>query len=133
MKGKILIVDDDEHLRLLLSQILSDAGYEIVGEGINAEEAISLYKAEKPDLVTLDVLMYAKGENTADINKSLLALRDILAYDHDAKVIMMTGISEAEIVDDFMKEGALGYIAKPFLEEKVLETVAEVLQDNLKE
>ncbi len=80
----ILIVDDEEHIRLLMKEELEDEGYE-VHTAANSEEAIELVKSIKPDLVTLDIKM--PGES------GLMTLRKIREIVYDLPVILCTAYS----------------------------------------
>jgi DNA-binding response OmpR family regulator len=81
---KILVVDDEEHIRLLLREELEDEGYAVITAG-DGEEALRLVREEKPDLVTLDIKM--PGES------GLMILRKIRETDYDLPVILCTAYS----------------------------------------
>jgi len=78
---KILVVDDEENIRLLLREELQDEGYAVL-TAESGEKAIALVKAERPDLVTLDIKM--PGES------GLMTLRKIREIDYDLPVILCT-------------------------------------------
>ncbi len=80
--ARILIVDDTDISREMLRWTLSNAGYEIAGEAANGQEAIAMYAALKPDLVTMDVTM--------PVLDGISALKKIIASDPKARVIMVT-------------------------------------------
>ncbi|MHA6248075.1 response regulator [Pontibacter sp. CAU 1760] len=118
---RILIVDDSFYMRTMLKNMLTDAGYEVVGEAPNGQTALELAKETKPDLVTLDVIL---PDNTG-----LDVLKGIRADQPDMKVIIVSAVGQEVIVNEAMEAGAKSYIVKPFSEEKVLEVVSKVLAE----
>lgn len=119
---RILIVDDSFYMRTMLKNMLTDAGYEIVGEAPNGQTALELAKETKPDLITLDVIL---PDNTG-----LDVLKGIKKEQPDQKVVIVSAVGQEVIVNEAMENGALSYIVKPFSEEKVLEVVSKVLSED---
>ena len=120
MNKRILIVDDSFYMRTMLKNMLTDAGYEVVGEAANGAQALEMAAATSPDLITLDVIL---PDNTGlDVLKSLRQLQP------SAKVVMCSAVGQEVIVTEAIENGALAYIVKPFSEEKVLEIVGTALQ-----
>lgn len=119
MGKKILLVDDAAVIRLILRNLLSDAGYEIAGEASNGAEAIRQYKQLKPDLVMMDITMPEMS--------GLSALAGIREIDPNAKVVMCSAMGQKGLVIDAMDAGALNFITKPFEKEKVLEVVSKII------
>jgi two-component system chemotaxis response regulator CheY len=121
--ANILIVDDSKFMRKMLSDILTDAGHEVVGEAENAKEAIELFKRLKPDLVTLDIIMpEVEGVN------AISALKDMINVDPQAKVVMVSAMGQEEVVEECMQAGAKDFIVKPFQPSNVAEVVRKVLK-----
>ncbi|WP_276496137.1 response regulator [Pontibacter litorisediminis] len=118
---RILIVDDSFYMRTMLKNMLTDAGYEIVGEAPNGQTALELAKETKPDLITLDVIL---PDNTG-----LEVLKGIRAEQPEQRVIIVSAVGQEVIVNEAMENGAKSYIVKPFSEENVLEVVSKVLAD----
>jgi len=115
---KILITDDSTLSRKILKKILSQENHEII-EAENGLIAIESYFIDKPDLVFLDVAM-------PEIS-GLEVLQKILELDPQAKIIMATADLQ-DLTIKFTKEvGAFGYVTKPFVKEKVLETIHQIL------
>lgn len=108
-------------MRTMLKNMLTDAGYEIVGEAPNGQTALELAKETMPDLITLDVIL---PDNTG-----LDVLKGIKADQPDMKVIIVSAVGQEVIVNEALEYGAKAYIVKPFSEEKVLEVVSKVLAD----
>ena len=121
MKKRILIVDDSFYMRTMLKNMLSDAGYEVVGEAPNGQTALQMAKETNPDLVTLDVIL---PDNTG-----LDVLKGIKQDQPDMKVVIVSAVGQEVIVSEAIQYGALAYIVKPFSEEKVLEVVGKALEE----
>jgi two-component system chemotaxis response regulator CheY len=121
MKNRILIVDDSFYMRTMLKNMLTDAGYEVVGEAANGQQAVELAASTKPDLITLDVIL---PDNTG-----LDVLKGIRPNDPYVKVVMCSAVGQEVIVNEALESGASAYIVKPFSEEKVLEIVGGALQN----
>ena len=125
MNKRILIVDDSFYMRTMLKNMLTDAGYEVVGEAANGAQAVEMAASTSPDLITLDVIL---PDNTGlDVLKSLRQIQP------SAKVVMCSAVGQEVIVTEAIENGALAYIVKPFSEEKVLEIVGSALQNDAAE
>ncbi|GAB3648584.1 chemotaxis protein CheY [Hymenobacter agri] len=125
MNKRILIVDDSFYMRTMLKNMLTDAGYEVVGEAANGAQAVEMATSTNPDLITLDVIL---PDNTGlDVLKSLRKTQP------NAKVVMCSAVGQEVIVNEAIENGALAYIVKPFSEEKVLEIVGSALQNDAAE
>jgi len=120
MNKRILIVDDSFYMRTMLKNMLTDAGYDVVGEAANGQQALEMAVATTPDLITLDVIL---PDNTG-----LDVLKGIRQKQPDAKVVMCSAVGQETIVNEAIENGALAYIVKPFSEERVLEIVGSALQ-----
>lgn len=117
--AKFLIVDDSRTARKILKQILEELGHEIVGEAVNGEEGVAQYKELKPDLTTMDITM--------PIIDGIEALRQIRAYDPEAKVIMVSAAGQKHKVLEAMKAGAAEFLTKPFEEEEIEERIRSIV------
>lgn len=111
----ILVVDDAMFMRTMLKNILVKQGFTVIGEAGNGKEALEQYKALKPDVVTLDITM-------PEVD-GLQAVKDIMAYDRNAKVIMCSAMGQQAMVLEAIKSGARDFIVKPFQPERVLEAI----------
>jgi two-component system chemotaxis response regulator CheY len=120
MNKRILIVDDSFYMRTMLKNMLTDAGYDVVGEAANGAQALEMAVATTPDLITLDVIL---PDNTG-----LDVLKGIRQQQPDAKVVMCSAVGQETIVNEAIENGALAYIVKPFSEEQVLDIVGGALQ-----
>lgn len=119
MAKRILVVDDAMFMRKLLSDILTKAGFEVVGEAGNGQEAYQKYKELLPDLVTMDITM---PEVTG-----IEGVKMITADFPDAKVLMCSAMGQEGMVIDSVKSGAKGFIVKPFVPEKVIAEVQKLI------
>jgi len=118
MAKRILIVDDATIIRMILKKIFLEAGYDVVGEASTGAEGVRKYRELKPDLVTMDITM----PEMSGIN----ALKAIKEFDSEAKVIICSAMGQKALIIEAMEAGAVNFIAKPFDEEKVIETVNKV-------
>lgn len=105
LEKKILIVDDQFGIRVLLQEVLQREGYAIF-QAPNGPTALELVRAENPDLVLLD--MKIPGMDGLEI------LRNIRKLELDTKVIMMTAYGELDLIQEAMEMGALAHFTKPF-------------------
>ena len=103
---RLLIVDDALIMRKRIREIAELAGWEIAGEAADGEEALTLYAKEKPDLVTLDIVM----PNLDGVS----ALKRIVEYDPAARVVMVSAVNQKTKLVECVQAGALDFIVKPF-------------------
>lgn len=119
MANKVLIVDDAAFMRMMIKDILSKNGYEVVGEATDGADAIEKYKELKPDLVTMDITMPEMD--------GIMALKEIKKIDPDAKVIMCSAMGQQAMVIDAIQAGAKDFIVKPFQADRVIEAIKKTL------
>ena len=117
--ARILIVDDAAFMRMMLKDILTKGGYDVVGEAADGNEAVAKYNELKPDLVTLDITMPNKD--------GLQALKEIRANDPNATCIMCSAMGQQAMVIDAIQAGAKDFVVKPFQPDRVLESIHKVL------
>ena len=118
-KVKILLVDDSTYVRTVLGSIITEAGFEVVSEAADGEEAIRKYMNLKPDLVLMDVIMEPMN--------GMEATKAILDKDPEAKILMVTVLEDRGLFADLMKIGAKGYIMKPFSKDKIAKKIKEIM------
>ncbi len=119
MSGRIMIVDDAAFMRMMLKDILTRHGYEVVGEAENGAVAVELYKEKKPDLVTMNITMPEMD--------GVAALREIRKIDSNARVVMCSAMGQQGMVIEAIQNGAKDFIVKPFQEDRVVEAVKKIL------
>lgn len=117
--ARILIVDDAAFMRKLLTDTLLCSGHEVVGEAATGQAGVEMYQALRPDLTTLDITMPEKD--------GLTVLREIMAFDPTARVIMCSALGQESKVLESVKSGARDFIVKPFKAERVLEAISKAL------
>jgi len=117
--AKLLVVDDDEMMRVCVTAILTALGYEVV-EAEDGLEALRVYQARRSEisLIIMDIMMPRMD--------GIAAAKLIKAADPSAKVILMSGHSES----DAAEAQADAFVPKPFRVKDLLEAVQKVLQDD---
>ncbi len=119
MQKKILIVDDAAFMRMMLKKIIAPTGNELI-EAVDGLDGVAKYKEHKPALVLMDIIM-----PNAD---GIESLKQIMAFDKNARVVMCTSIGQDAIISDAIKIGARDFIIKPFDAIKVLDIIAKNLE-----
>ena len=123
--GKILIVDDEPHVRKFVGLIVRGLGAPTIIEATDGQDAVAKYTAEAPDLVLLDVNM--------QVMDGLQTLAAIQQLNPDAVVVMLTSLANRQTVDECLKAGAAGYLRKDTPKEAILEELAAIVRDNFAE
>ncbi len=119
MPKKILITDDALFMRVTLKNMLTNNGYEVVGEAVNGQDAVEKYAACKPDLVLMDITM--------PIMDGIAATRAIKEGDPSAKVIMCTAMGQKNMVVEAIQAGAKDFIVKPFKPDDILGRIQKLI------
>ncbi len=120
-KPRVLLADDEIHIRALMKAMMKSINAEIIAEAANGQEAIDLFKEHKPDLMLLDINMPVKtGEET---------LKEVMKENPRAFVIMMTSLSDAESVEKCMNLGAANFIRKDTPIDKMKEIIKQTWQE----
>jgi response regulator NasT len=102
---RVLIAEDEALIRLDLKEMLEEAGYEVVGEVADGQQAIELTEQLRPDLVILDVKMPGLDGISA---------AEKIVEAATAPVIMLTAFSQRDLVERAAEAGAMAYLVKPF-------------------
>ena len=116
---RIMLVDDASFMRMMLKNILVGSGYEVIGEAENGAKAIEQFKALKPDLVIMDIIMPEMG--------GIDAVREIVKANPGAKILMCSSMGQQSLVVEAIQAGAKDFIVKPFQPSNVLEAVKKAL------
>ncbi|MDF2635342.1 MAG: response regulator receiver protein [Pelosinus sp.] len=119
MATRVLIVDDAAFMRMMVKDILSKNGYEIVGEAENGVKAVEKFQELKPDLTTMDITMPEMD--------GITAVKEIKKLDPSAKVIMCSAMGQQAMVVEAIQAGARDFIVKPFQPDRVLEAVRKAV------
>jgi two-component system chemotaxis response regulator CheY len=117
--ARVLVVDDAAFMRKMVTDALSGGGHEIVGEAANGAEAVQRFQELRPDVMTLDITMPEKD--------GLTALKEIIAVDPGAKVIMCSALGQESKVLESIKLGAKDFVVKPFQADRVLSAIEKAL------
>lgn len=118
--AKILIADDAIFMRITLKNLLTDHGFEVVAEAENGAEAVDLYKAHNPDIVTMDITMPQMD--------GLTAVRKIMEFNPKAKIIIVSAMGQHALVTDALLAGAKDFIVKPFNTQRVVDSINKVMK-----
>lgn len=117
--ARVLVVDDAAFMRMMIKDILTKNGIEVIGEAVNGSDALDKYRELKPDLVTMDITM-------PEID-GIQALKNIKAEFPDAKVLMCSAMGQQAMVIEAIQSGAKDFIVKPFQAERVMEAVKKAI------
>ncbi len=118
--AKILVCDDAVFMRMTIREALEHAGHTIAGEAEDADQAVTMYREKKPDLVTMDLLMKTPGTD---------AIKRIMALDSKAKVVVVSVLNEQEAeVVEAVRAGAQGIVTKPIKREVLIQEIERVLK-----
>jgi two-component system chemotaxis response regulator CheY len=119
MSQRVLICDDAIFMRTMIGDILSQAGFEVVGEAETGVQAVEKFRQLRPDLVTMDIVMPDMG--------GIDAVREILREDPDARILMCSAMGQQALVIEAIQAGARDFVVKPFQPSRVLEAVERIL------
>lgn len=119
-KGAVLVVDDSKMSRKMLRTILEEEGFAVVAEAGNGEEGVEAYKKYRPAVVTMDITMPKLD--------GIGALREIMTYDSNAKVVMITAAGQQQKIIEALKLGAEKFITKPFERSDVVSTIHSLMK-----
>ena len=119
MSRKVLVVDDVAFVRKTLSDLLTQAGYQVVGEATDGTDAVAKYTQLRPDLVTMDVVMPQMS--------GIEATKKIIKLDKDARVVIISAMGQENLVMEAINVGAKDYVLKPFSAQDVLKTIERAM------
>ena len=109
---RLLIVDDATIMRMRISGVAREAGWEIVAEATNGVEGLARYREQRPDLVTLDIVMPELD--------GVEMLRQLRSEDPAARVVMVSAVDQRAKLRECIALGALDFVVKPFDKERLL-------------
>jgi response regulator NasT len=116
--ARVVIAEDEAIIRLDLKEILTSAGYEVVGESGRGDEAVALVAEHRPDLAILDIKMPGMD--------GLRAAREITSR-YQVAVMLLTAFSQRDLIEEARDAGVAAYLVKPFQARELLPAVAGVL------
>lgn len=115
MSKKLLITDDAMIIRAMIREAAEENGWEVVAEATNGEEAVDLYRRHRPALTTLDLVMPKYD--------GLYALREIRKIDPEARVVIVSALSQKSTLRETLQSGAVDFLVKPFAKPLLVETL----------
>ncbi|MBI5104138.1 MAG: response regulator [Solirubrobacterales bacterium] len=119
MMARVLVVDDAAFMRKMVTDAVTNGGHEVVGEAGNGIEAVQRFQELRPDVMTLDITMPEKD--------GLAALKEIIAVDPGAKVVMCSALGQESKVLESIKLGAKDFVVKPFQADRVVSAIEKAL------
>ena len=108
---RVVVAEDEALIRMDIVEVLREAGYDVVGEASDGENAIELTRELKPDLVVMDITM-PKMDG--------LSAAEIIGRERLAPVVMLTAFAQPEFVARANEAGTIAYVVKPFTPERLL-------------
>lgn len=114
---EILISDDSVLARKQLKDILKMQGWNCFLEATNGQEAIDLYKEHRPAIVFLDIVM--------PIKDGISAVKEIIAFDPDAYIVIVSSVGSREQLMNAIQEGAREFVQKPILASNIMGILAK--------
>lgn len=117
---KLLIVDDSVIIRKAIEQYTTKYNLEVVGTASNGKEAIEMFAKTLPDVVTIDITMPEMD--------GLNALIEMLKIKPEAKIVVISAQSDKSTILEALEKGAADFIAKPFNEDKLAQTLSQILE-----
>ena len=121
-KGSVLLVDDEAHIRKFIGLVLRQFSIPRLFEASNGEEALDIYRRERPDLVLLDVNMPKLG--------GLETLKQLRILNPDCVVVMLTSLATRQTIEEAAELGATNYIRKDTPKEEIAKALQETLEEN---
>ena len=118
---KLLIVDDSNIIRSKIARSLTEFGVEIVGMAPNGRDAVLRFAKARPDLVTMDLTMPEMD--------GLECIREIRKIDPKVRILVVSALADKSDAIQALKEGAQGFLCKPFTEDELTEAISELIGD----
>ena len=109
-------------IRRIIKDMAASAGWEVVGEAANGQEAIDRYRELRPDAVTLDLVMPE--------HDGLHALHGIMEFDPQAKVLVVSALEQRGVLKDAFKAGATDFVSKPFDKNSLQATLQQLFSEH---
>ena len=116
---RLLIVDDALIIREMIKDVVVADGWSVVAEGSDGNQAVELYREHRPDVVTLDLVMPEYD--------GLHALREIMASDPAARVLVVSAIDQSDVLKQAIRIGAADFIVKPFDNDRLRTALGQLL------
>lgn len=121
MTKKLLIVDDSNIIRNKIARALGEYGLEITGMASNGHDAVERFDATRPEIVTMDLTMPEMD--------GIECIRKIHAIDPQVRILVVSALADKATAIQALKEGAQGFLCKPFTPEELTDAIGELLQE----
>jgi two-component system chemotaxis response regulator CheY len=121
-RPRILLVDDSKFIRIILRKLLTQQGYEIVGEAYEGVSAIQKYRELKPDLVLMDIVLPDPTMNGIE------TIKWIIKIDPQALIIIVSAVEHQGLINEALSAGAKNYCIKPFEANNLIHIIKDVLK-----
>ncbi|HTL26359.1 MAG TPA: response regulator transcription factor, partial [Burkholderiales bacterium] len=122
---RVLLADDESHVRLFVKTVVSSMGCQVVGEATNGKEALDLFDQTSPDLVLLDINM--------PVMDGIAALKALRVKSDKVAIVMLTSLASADIVEQCLEAGANYHLRKDLplneLKQEIRDTWLAHMQD----
>ncbi|MFW6114141.1 MAG: response regulator [bacterium] len=122
MTRTLLVTDDAMIIREIIKDMATAAGWDVVGEATNGQEAIDRYRELRPDAVTLDLVMPE--------HDGLHALHGIMELDPKARVLVVSALEQRGVLKDAFKAGATDFVSKPFHDGSLKESLGQLFAND---
>ena len=116
-KVRVLLADDESHVRLLIRSIVGSIGFEVAGEAADGKRAVELFDTTSPDLVLLDINM--------PVMDGIAALKALRAKSDTVAIIMLTSLASADVVEQSLEAGATYHLRKDLPVAELKEEIRE--------
>ena len=119
---KLMIVDDSNIIRSKIARSLADSGLEIVGLAANGRDAVFRFERARADVVTMDLTMPEMD--------GLECIRELRRIDPKVRILVVSALADKSDAIAALKEGAQGFLCKPFTEDELAEAIGELIEDD---
>ncbi len=119
MTYKLLIADDSNIIRNKIARALEAYGLEIVGMAPNGKQALQLFQETRPQVVTMDLTMPEMD--------GIECIRKLHALDPTVRILVVSALADKATAIQALKEGAQGFLCKPFTADELTEAIGELL------
>jgi len=125
MAKTLLVADDAAIIRAKIKEAACSAGWTIVAEARNGKETVDRYAEHRPAAVTVDLVMPEYD--------GIYALREILALDPNAKVVVVSALGQKSVLKDALGLGAADFVVKPFNKQMLIDTLEQIASSEVPE
>lgn len=119
---KLLIVDDSNIIRSKIARALGEHGLQIAGFASNGREAVEQFQRVRPDVVTMDLTMPEMD--------GIACIRSLKAISKEVRILVVSALTDKATAIQALKEGAQGFLPKPFTEEGLAEAIGELIGEH---